>query len=603
MKKIVISFLGLLVILGLSTRVFSNTTSAPSYSNMFISYVSPQDVQTLANYNSSLQGYFVWTLEGDVDPVSAQQDSLFAALKKAKASNQEVAAYWANWSVYKTERALLTPTYGVPGSVESDGSTKVQNTDFVDKLGFIDTLIYSFLEVNTDPTKGPVGTVYFNDPWADLLPKDSFCNKNPICTIGVPVGKTFEQSSIMGNFEAFAALPQTYPNLKTVISIGGYGHDNSFEVLFEPNGAIDPTKVKAFVNSINALVTHYKLSGVDLDYENTAMTSDQSKSYLQVIQALNATLPANVTITVAILAGPDYISGKNQVGFAPGVLAQIAGLSNVKAINLMTYDFHGAFDFVADGSGRTGFLSNLYMPADAPAGYQARFSIDSSIKALESAGVPIAKINAGVPAYGRALANIAPSNGGLFNTLPANTQIPRGDWDTATCIDTLPLAADNACSGSFSYQYIVNHLLKEGFNSTEHSDADVAGGSNNIANGSTAYAATWSGGPSYSLEITNTGAATGYYGIQVVISDATGKALFTSDYLGPAADARYESTSAISAIEGLKGLKVAASFSNPVQTIACTTPASFDFTSNYHLMLKVSQTNPAVIACAFSPIQ
>ena len=153
----------------------------------------------------------------------------------------------------------------------------------------------------------------------------------------------------------------------------------------------------------------------------------------------------------------------------------------------MTYDFHGAFDYDPNIS-RTGFLTNLYMPTDAPADYDAKFSINRAVLALEKTGVPARKITIGFPAYGRALANIPNKNKGLFQIIPSTTHIPKGNLTTKkTCNPNISSHLTyRSCSGTFQYKYIINHLLKEGFKQTIWHDAP-----NNISNGVTAYAVHW----------------------------------------------------------------------------------------------------------------
>jgi len=249
--------------------------------------------------------------------------------------------------------------------------------------------------------RGDGGTLYFNDPWADLLPPadDKFCTaSNPICWYAMTMqGKDPVDSGKMGNFEAFAKLTRPDNNLgplKKVISIGGYGHDNTFEDSFNSQQHINN-----FVDSAAKIIENYHIDGIDLDYENPDMTHAQSDNFLQLVKALRAKLGPDKFIAVTILSGPNYIKGiKNgNKGFDPntGVLAEIANYAD--KINLMTYDFHGAFDY-DPGKGRTGFLTNLYMPTDAPKGYDAKFSVVTSVAALEQMGVAPEQITVGIPA-------------------------------------------------------------------------------------------------------------------------------------------------------------------------------------------------------------
>ncbi len=527
MKKLKITALsaGIAYSLLASTNVLANT----SYNNLFISYTSPQDVASLASFAASkdLGGYIMWETKGDVDP-SDTTHSLLDQLDTQRKAGRRVSTYWTNWSVYGASAIPYAP-YRIPGSKISGSSELATNKDLEDKLAHSNGLVYSFLEAQTG-NDSHAGTLYFNDPWADLTPTDTFCTGNTtseICTYAVKPGKTFADSAFMGNFEAFSQLPQSHPNLETAFAVGGYGHNDTFEKSFTSN-----TGISNFVNSAKEIMDNYNIKVIDLDYEDPNMSHEQSQNYLNLITELNNKLQDGQEIDVTVLANPDYLNGTlaNNQGFAPGVLSQIAKLSHVRSINLMTYDFHGAFDYnngqASSDSGRTGFLSNIYTPNNTPKGYNARFSVESSVQAILNQGIDPKKVAAGIPAYGRALAGIdANSTQGLFSIIPQNASIPRGDLDDPACTTNLSMPlSPSACSGSFTYQYIVKHMLSPNSSMTEKSWSND---SENKANGTTAYASNWAppAAADYSLEVSNLSPATG---IQITVGDTK------LDYLQPA---------------------------------------------------------------------
>jgi len=518
--------------------------SENSYQSIFLSYMSPHDVETLSSYvnTENLAGYIMWDVRGDMDPKTNPDTSLLGSLAADSQSGKRVNAYWTNWSVYGASAIPYDP-YRIPGSSYSysDPSQAATNTDLDDKLSVVNGLIYTFLEVASD------GTVYFNDPWADLSPDDEFCQSDDTkssCEYALKDGKAFKDSSFMGNFEAFSRLKQSHPQLRLIIAIGGYGHDESFEQLFSSSSAM-----KRFALSVESIISHYGIDGVDLDYENPAMTQAQSKSYVSLIQTLNGVLTDNQFISVTVLAGQDYLQGKagsSRSGFASGVLSSIASLSHVQTIDLMTYDFHGAFDYEKDGSGLTGFLSNVYQTNGLPDGYNPQFSIDQSVQALLNEGVPASKITVGIPAYARALTGISPGDDGtgLFQNIPSDASVPRGDLDDPSCSTSLPVSS-NSCSGGFSYQYLVNHMLTSGFKAT-----DWMNNASQVYHAATAYADSWmpEQTPSYTVTINNTGT------LGVVISIG-GTQL---NYLAPGDIAVYgpDSNPSLLSVEGNKDLSV-----------------------------------------------
>ncbi len=604
--------------LGLMMTGISLGNTATTYNNMFISYYTPSNVTAMVNYSkdNNLGGLIMWEFRGDA-PYDTN-DSLLSAAVNAYSSNDtnpsQIMGYWSDWSVYAggSDRAIPEPAYPVPGSLDSSSGQAVANQDFTDKLEGMNIITYAFLEAQaqtysyngqtvTNPnyaTDG--GTLYFNDPWADLLKQgdDSFCKSadNKICWF-VPTmqGKDISSSAMMGNFEAFAKLQHSNTNnplgaLKKVISVGGYGHDDTFEDAFDSQAHINN-----FVDSTSQIISAYNLDGIDLDYENPNMTHQQSEDFLNLVQALRTKLGNGKLITVTILSSPEYIEGTQNGanGFDAGVLGKISQLAD--KINLMTYDFHGAFDYNPDGTGTTGFITNLYMPTDSAAGY--KFSVDTSVAAAKQVGVDPSKIVVGIPAYGRSLTGIDSTNGGLFQLIPSSTSIPRGDLDNADCDTAISPLGANSCSGSFQYNYIIKNMVGNGFTATERTDD-----SQSVSNGTTAYANSWTAPDEsgYNLELTNTGSSTsGDLGITVDISQASNK-FGPSGYLAPSANQTYNKTSNPSTqkIDGKTGLIVHwATYSGGPQG---NCPGLLSLNKNMHVMVKVDSQGNGV--CYYKPL-
>lgn len=201
----------------------------------------------------------------------------------------------------------------------------------------------------------------------------------------------------MGIFEAFARQSHVAGNplgpLRRIFSVVGV---SSFEDTFA-----DARYITNFALSARALIVHYNLSGIDLDYENSDMTHAQSWQFLALVRALREQLPrgtffssravrfifsgnlkilsrfickskygsgrirTGAYITLDLMCGRDYLTGAGGKGFAPGVLQRIAQAADV--LNLMTYEMRNAeSDYRPDGSGRTGFNTNLYPQSGAP---------------------------------------------------------------------------------------------------------------------------------------------------------------------------------------------------------------------------------------------
>ncbi|MEK6731449.1 MAG: glycosyl hydrolase family 18 protein [Pseudomonadota bacterium] len=490
--------------------------SQSSYTNMFIAYYTPSDVAAMADYAmaNKLGGYIMWEAKGDT-PYDSATPSLLKTLSN-KYQNKTaplVMGYWSDWSPYSNSdgphgKAIPDAVpYPIPGATNVQNSN---NPDLTKKLEGLNVITYAFLE--GEPTTGShPGTLYFFDPWSDLYAQgrnsdqDAFCAAHQDICWYVPISRNtpIEQAGQMGNFNAFLNLKHQKTSnplgsLKKVISIGGYGHDATFEVTFN-----NQTYSDNFVNSIVALMTKFKngkqhLDGVCLDYENPNMTYRQSISFAALVKQLSTAVGKD-NITVTILASPAYIMGtKNNytLGFSPGTLTDIS--KAVKHIDLMTYDFHGAFDYAPDGSGLTGFLTNLYLPGandGVQNGYDPQFSVETSVEALMhalGAEYDSSQIVIGIPAYGRSLQGISSQNGGLFQPV-TKTLIPQGNLDSAACHQDITAdLSDNGCSGAFEYRYIVNNMLgKKGFTESTRSHIDDNNNVVTSANGTTAFASKW----------------------------------------------------------------------------------------------------------------
>lgn len=245
-----------------------------------------------------------------------------------------------------------------------------------------------------------------------------------------------------------------------MLSILGY----SLSVPFTT--AIDDQHRAAFIQSILDFLALVKkdnngngFDGIDVDWEpNLAQWTfleqpnavQTLQNYLSFMTELRSALKTNYAsyalLTAALPANPATVQKANQL--IPGFWKQLA--AQVNYMDLMTYDYHGAFD----SPKYTNFVAPLNYDPNQPANIPDRkiFNVTSTVNAYLTANVPANKIILGLPLYGRALGGVAAP--GLYQSFSSAWQ---GEWDS---------------TGTYDYKYIVNSMLASGgFNETHYAAA------------------------------------------------------------------------------------------------------------------------------------
>lgn len=280
----------------------------------------------------------------------------------------------------------------------------------------------------------------------------------------VPQGYKYAGDNGKGNMAAIINTAHGQ-NKPAILSILGY----SLSVPLTT--AIDDQHRAAFIQSIIDFLNTVKadnngqgFDGIDVDWEPNAAhwtfldepnATQQLQNYLtfmtELKAALNKNYQPNSLLTVALPADPDTVNKANQV--LPGFWKQLASLVNY--MDVMTYDYHGAFD----SPKFTNFLAPLKYDPQQPANipHRTTFNITSTIDAYTAAKVPSSKMIMGIPAYGRAVEHVAAP--GLYQAFDDAWD---GEWDHTT--------------GTYDYKYIVNTLLKTGgFNEHHYNVAGATG--------------------------------------------------------------------------------------------------------------------------------
>jgi chitinase len=262
---------------------------------------------------------------------------------------------------------------------------------------------YAFVELRD------TGELYSIDPYADF--QKVYPAKN-----GLPA-QTWEQAENLraGNFGRLRDLKLLYPNLKVLVSLGGWGWSGPFSGV-----AADPVKRAAFAASCAAWVAEQGMDGIDIDWEFPALADRDN--FTALLQAVRAALEAQGQQD----GKPYYLSVATASSAANLVGCDIPAVAAaVDWINLMTYDYHGS-----TWETTTGFNTPLYADPTDPFPDKDAFNVNWTVNAYLTGGAPAGKLNLGLALYGRSWEAASDLNHGLFQTGQAgpNTGVD-GNWE------------------------------------------------------------------------------------------------------------------------------------------------------------------------------
>ena len=232
------------------------------------------------------------------------------------------------------------------------------------------------------------------------------------------------------NFAALAALKAANPGLRLVASVGGWTRSNRFSDM-----AVDTPTRSNFIASVVAFLRRHNFDGIDVDWEyptsiglrcavghNDCDRATDKQNFVALAKELRAALDA-----AGVADGKRYLST-----IAAGVDAKfvfdLAGssawlgelASHLDWINLMTYDYHGNWEYSA------GLVAPLYRDSSDPAPLNA----DATVNLYLAQGISADKLTLGMPFYGKGWAGCAP--GAKGDGLYQACREPLGDPPEAT---------------------------------------------------------------------------------------------------------------------------------------------------------------------------
>jgi chitinase len=255
-------------------------------------------------------------------------------------------------------------------------------------------ILYAFAAVSAS------GEVSLSDPWGDL---DKTDNTKP--------------SGPKGNINRLKSLKESNPELKLILSVGGYGKteetrvNKNFSSLVNAPGGID-----TFSKTAVGLASQYGFDGLDIDWEYPE-SEVEGKQFSDLLGAVRLRLDQagsseRLLLCAAVSSDPAKI--------ARLPLQEMARLDLVDYWLLMGYDYAGSFSKAA------AHASNVYEgnnPLLTP------FSTDKAIKEYVNNNIPCERIVLGMPLYGHDFLQTNGLGSGFSGSSTGSWGIPGGVWD------------------------------------------------------------------------------------------------------------------------------------------------------------------------------
>ena len=332
---------------------------------------------------------------------------------------------------------------------------RVKNIDTSGSAAKLTHINYAFGNVRNNRCE--VGVTQASDPNTGVG-GDAFADYTKAFGAGESVSgsaDTWDQP-LRGNWNQLKQLKAKHPNVKVLISLGGWTWSRGF------SSAAQPANRQAFVASCvdayikgNLPVTDGAggvgaaagvFDGIDIDWEYPVAcglscgTPADNANYTALLAEFRRQLDAvrpGLLLTVAVGAGIDKIRVTDPAAYHP----------YLDFINVMTYDFHGAWD------PQTNHHSALFdSPADPSTGDQKLYNSNDAMEAFLSRGVPASKLNLGIGYYGRGWTGVASGNNGLYKSAggaaPGTYEAGIEDWKVLKNL-TWPVYTDTVAKATW----------------------------------------------------------------------------------------------------------------------------------------------------------
>ena len=236
------------------------------------------------------------------------------------------------------------------------------------------------------------------------------------------------------------ALKQENPNLKVLLSVGGWGAGNFSEM------AADETHRKNFAQNCLKAVNSYKLDGIDIDWEypgsgaaDISYSSNDKQNFTLLLKDLRAALGNDKLLTMASEASAGYVDWATALPY-------------LNFVNIMSYDM---------GRPPT-HNAALYK------GSRSKMSCDEAVAKHFAKGIPYNKMTLGMAFFGRVDRNILQGDELDYNEIIQLTGFNKC-WDDqckvpylTDAVGTMVLSYDDETSIGLKAEYVKSKGLLGG---------------------------------------------------------------------------------------------------------------------------------------------
>ncbi len=382
---------------------------------------------------------------------TASTPALDVTTSSTSTQSMIVAGWFEEWSIYYA----------------SFNIANLQQNGVADSLTH---LIYAF----GDPVAPTSATAacQLADPWADY--QDT--------ALPQVTGPYSGAGGVYGNFGAIQQLKAAHPNLKTLISIGGYSATNAWTNAFvlaasTPAGrtALASSCINMFIsgNLAPGITAPGLFDGINIDWEfptatDTANFTALLTEFRKQLNALSATTGKTYLLSFDAAAGKS--DANNPGGYdtidIPGTVAQV---------DFITVD---GYNYAGDWSFATNDASPLY---DEPANplYNTGFTIDDTVEYYLATGIPPSKYTVGFPLYGAGwTGGLTSANSGMYQTATGYSPVPNlngvGNCSTGDNQSSPAAGCDYLLTnGLATYRSLIN-LLNNGYTASYDSTRAAA---------------------------------------------------------------------------------------------------------------------------------